>query len=461
MQAKQIWQVALSDLETRVSRANYETWLRNTELISFEGDCATIGAPNSFAVEQLRSKFAVPIQETLSLITGRPVAVQFAVLNSDRPALQPAPRRQARRSAVAELEPPPAPPSRQLELTVTPEHGLNPRYTFEKFVVGASNRLAHAAAMAVADRPADKFNPLFIYGGVGLGKTHLLHAIGHRALARRPQLKVRYVSSETFTNDLIHAIRQQRTDEFRNRYRTIDILMVDDIQFIAGKESTQEEFFHTFNALYQAGKQIVISSDRPPKAIHNLADRLRSRFEGGLLADIQPPDLETRQAILAEKGRELGVRVPDDVLEYVARKIESNIRELEGALNRIVALAQLYHRSITLDLAVEALTDAHAEARRQQLTPEAVIDAVSQHYRVSVPELVGPGRRRDVVVPRQVAMYLMREELGLSLVEIGQRLGGRDHTTVLHGIEKIEQQLQHDGQLRGEVLAVRERLYGG
>jgi len=461
MQAKQIWQVALSDLETRVSRANYETWLRNTELISFEDDCATIGAPNSFAVEQLRSKFAVPIQETLSLITGRPVAVQFAVLNSDRPALQPAPRRQARRSAVAELEPPPEPPSRQLELTVTPEHGLNPRYTFEKFVVGASNRLAHAAAMAVADRPADKFNPLFIYGGVGLGKTHLLHAIGHRALARRPQLKVRYVSSETFTNDLIHAIRQQRTDEFRNRYRTIDILMVDDIQFIAGKESTQEEFFHTFNALYQAGKQIVISSDRPPKAIHNLADRLRSRFEGGLLADIQPPDLETRQAILAEKGRELGVRVPDDVLEYVARKIESNIRELEGALNRIVALAQLYHRSITLDLAVEALTDAHAEARRQQLTPEAVIDAVSQHYRVSVPELVGPGRRRDVVVPRQVAMYLMREELGLSLVEIGQRLGGRDHTTVLHGIEKIEQQLQHDGQLRGEVLAVRERLYGG
>ncbi len=461
MQAKQIWQVALSDLEARVSRANYETWLRNTELISFEEDCATIGAPSSFAAEQLRSKFAAPIQEILSLITGRPVAVQFTVLNSDRQALRPAAHRQAKRSAVLELEQPAAPASLQLELAVTPEHGLNPRYTFEKFVVGANNRLAHAAAMAVADRPADKFNPLFIYGGVGLGKTHLLHAIGHRALARRPQLKVRYVSSETFTNDLIHAIRQQRTDDFRNRYRTIDILMVDDIQFIAGKESTQEEFFHTFNALYQAGKQIVISSDRPPKAIHNLADRLRSRFEGGLLADIQPPDLETRQAILAEKGRELGVDVPDDVLEYVARKIESNIRELEGALNRIVALAQLYHRSISLDLAVQALTDAQAESRRQRLTPDAVIDAVGQHFRVSVPELVGPGRRRDVVVPRQVAMYLMREELGLSLVEIGQRLGGRDHTTVLHGIEKIEQQLQHDSQLRGELLAVRERLYTG
>jgi len=461
MQVKQIWQVALSDLETRVSRANYETWLRNTELVSLDDDSATIGAPNSFAVEQLRSKFAAPIQETLSLITGRPLAVHFAVLNADRQALVPAVAGRTRRNATLTSEAPPLLASRQLELTVTPEHGLIPRFTFEKFIVGPNNRLAHAAALAVADRPADKFNPLFIYGGVGLGKTHLLHAIGHRALARRPQLKVRYVSSETFTNDLIHAIRQQRTDEFRNRYRTIDILMVDDIQFIAGKESTQEEFFHTFNALYQAGKQIVISSDRPPKAIHNLADRLRSRFEGGLLADIQPPDLETREAILAEKGRELGADIPGDVLEYVARKIESNIRELEGALNRIVALAQLSQRSITLELAVQALTDANAEARRQRLTPEAVIDAVGHHFRVSIAELLGAARRREVVVPRQVAMYLLREELGLSLVEIGQRLGGRDHTTVMHGIEKIQQQLHRDSALRGDVLAVRERLYAG
>jgi chromosomal replication initiator protein len=459
MQAKQIWQVALSDLEARVSRANFETWLRNTELLSLDDDCATIGAPNSFAVEQLRSKFAASIQETLALITGRPLAVQFAVLNADRHVLLPSAHRQTRRRLTTDGEPAQLQGSRQLELAVMPEHGLNPRYTFEKFVVGPNNRLAHAAALAVADRPADKFNPLFIYGGVGLGKTHLLHAIGHRALSRRPQLKVRYVSSETFTNDLIHAIRQQRTDEFRNRYRTNDILMVDDIQFIAGKESTQEEFFHTFNALYQAGKQIVISSDRPPKAIHNLADRLRSRFEGGLLADIQPPDLETRQAILAEKGRELGAEIPGDVLEYVARKIESNIRELEGALNRVVALAQLYQRPITLDLAVQALTDGHAASRRQRLTPEAVIDAVGQQFRVSIAELVGPARRREVVVPRQVAMFLLREELGLSLVDIGQRLGGRDHTTVMHGIDKIEQQLQRDSQLRGEVLAVRERLY--
>ncbi|WP_038038228.1 chromosomal replication initiator protein DnaA [Thermorudis peleae] len=462
MRAKQLWQTALGELETRVSRANFETWLRHTELVSLEGDVATVGAPNSFAAEQLRSKFAPLIQEALELILGRPVGVQFTVLNSEAPvpaAASVGQRRSGRRSTVVEPEPPASP--RQLELAVTPEHGLNPRYTFEKFVVGPNNRLAHAAALAVADRPADKFNPLFIYGGVGLGKTHLLHAIGHRALARHPDLKVRYVSSETFTNDLIEAIRLQRTEEFRNRYRTIDILMIDDIQFIAGKESTQEEFFHTFNALYQAGKQIVLSSDRPPKAIHNLTDRLRSRFEGGLIADVQPPDLETRQAILAEKGRELGVTIPPDVLEYIARKVESNIRELEGALNRVVALSQLYHRPVTLELAVEALTDAHTEAQRRQLTPEAVLDTICRYYRISTADLVGPGRRRDIVVPRQVAMYLLREELGLSLVEIGQRLGGRDHTTVLHGIEKIEQQLQHDAQLRGEVLAVRERLLAG
>src|SRR5690606_24351524 len=291
----------------------------------------------------------------------------------------------------------------QLELTATPEHGLNPRYVFEKFVVGSNNRLAHAAALAVADRPADKFNPLYIYGGVGLGKTHLLHAIGHRALARSPELRIRYVSSETFTNELINAIRQQRTEDFRNRYRTIDILMIDDIQFIAGKESTQEEFFHTFNALYQSGKQIVISSDRPPKAIPTLADRLRSRFEGGLLADIQPPDLETRAAILAEKGRELGVTVPDDVLEYVARKVESNIRELEGALNKIIALSQFYHRPISMELAIEALTDSVGAGRRQ-VTVDQVVDTVVNYYQITRRDITGPGRRRDIVLPRQVAM---------------------------------------------------------
>ncbi len=455
MRLKQLWQVALGDLAKRVSRANFETWLKHTQLVSLEEDTATVAAASTFAAEQLRSKFGQDIQETLSLLLGRPISVQFTVLGSETEVTSN-PRRPARRSSGSE---PSEAATKQLTLAPSPEHGLNPRYTFEKFVVGPNNRLAHAAALAVADRPGEKFNPLFIYGGVGLGKTHLLHAIGHRALANRPSLRVCYVSSEVFTNELINAIRHQRTDDFRNRYRTIDILMIDDIQFIAGKESTQEEFFHTFNALYQAGKQIVVSSDRPPRLIPDLADRLRSRFEGGLLADIQPPDLETRQAILIEKSRELGIQVPNDVVEFVARRVESNIRELEGALNRIVALSQLLHQPITLALAVEALSDGDARLRREQLTPELVLQTVCTYFRVSLAELVGPGRRREVVVPRQVAMYLLRDELGLSLVDIGQRLGGRDHTTVLHGIEKIEQQLQRDEQLRGDVLAVRARLY--
>ncbi|HET7038121.1 MAG TPA: chromosomal replication initiator protein DnaA [Thermomicrobiaceae bacterium] len=453
MQATQIWQAALSELEAQLSRANYETWLRNTQIITWEDDCATIGAPNSFAVDQLRSKFAVQIQSALSTIVGRTVAVQFDLLNGAQRARRPA--RQRERGATGSAEPAP----QQLELTEIPEHGLNPRYTFEKFIVGPNNRLAHAAALAVADRPADKFNPLFIYGGVGLGKTHLLHAIGHRALARNPQLQIRYVSSETFTNEMVNAIRQNRNEEFRNRYRTIDILMVDDIQFIAGKESTQEEFFHTFNALHQSGKQVVLSSDRPPKEIQTLSDRLRSRFEGGLLADVQTPDLETREAILAEKGLEMNVVVTTDVLEYVARKVQSNIRELEGALNKIVVLGQLYGKPITLELAIEALTEVAREERRRQITPERVIDAVTGYFKVSRRDLIGPGRRRDFVVPRQVAMYLMREETETSLVEIGQALGGRDHSTVMHGIEKMNRQLESDSRLRGDLLAIKEQLY--
>ncbi len=464
MQPNQIWQAALGELQTQLSRANFETWLRNTQITDWDGETATVGAPNSFAVEQLRNKFAVQIQQALSVITGKPVAVQFALLTGERPGRTPsrarAPRARAAASALAEpAEPATSIEPQQLELHASPENGLNPRYVFEKFVVGANNRLAHAAGLAVADKPAATFNPLFIYGGVGLGKTHLLHAVGHRAISRNPRLRVRYVSSETFTNDMVNAIRQNRNEEFRSRYRTIDILMIDDIQFIAGKEGTQEEFFHTFNALYQAGKQIIISSDRPPKAIPTMTDRLRSRFEGGLLADIQPPDLETREAILAEKGRELNIAVPTDVLEYVARRVQSNIRELEGALNKIIALAQLYGRQLSLELAIQALTDSQLEERRRQITPDRVVDAVSDYYQVAHIDMIGPGRRRSIVVPRQVAMLLLREETDSSLVQIGQLLGGRDHSTVMHGIEKMERQVENDSQLRNEILAIREQLY--
>ncbi len=473
MQAKQLWQAALDDLQRSLSRANYDTWLGNTQIVSFEDDCATIGAPNSFAVEQLQNKFATPIQQTLSVIAGRPIAVRFDVIqrsNGDRsrrsngeavPEVRASESRQERTAPGRTNGPASsgATSAMQLELTSTPEHGLNPKYVFDNFVVGSSNQLAHAASMAVADRPAESFNPLFIYGDVGLGKTHLLHAIGHRAWSRRTDLKIRYVSFESFMNELILAIRHKNNAEFRDRYRTIDILMIDDIQFIVGKESTQEELFHTFNSLHQAGKQVVISSDRPPRSIPTLHDRLRSRFEGGLLADLQPPDVETREAIIFEKGKALGQAVPPDVVQYIARKIESNIRELEGALNKIVALADVYRLPITVDLAVQALTDQAIEQRRREITPPRIIEAVTEYYGISHAEITGKGRRKDLVRPRQIAMYLIREEAGSSLVDIGSYLGKRDHSTVVHGIEKIESQLQSDQQLRNELMDIRERMY--
>jgi chromosomal replication initiator protein len=338
---------------------------------------------------------------------------------------------------------------------------LNPRYTFGSYIVGSSNRLAHAACMAVAEHPAKAYNPLFLYGGVGLGKTHLLHAIGNHALDANPEVNVMYVSSEKFTNDLINAIRRQNTEEFRLRYRNIDVLLIDDIQFITGKDATQEEFFHTFNTLHGAGKQIIISSDRPPKAIVTLAERLRSRFEWGLIVDVQSPDPETRTAILRAKGESLNVRVPDEVIDFVAHRIQSNIRELEGSLNRVVAFANLNHQPITIELASTALSELLENTRKQRVTNESIMEAVSLYYAIDGKILRGRQRSRNIVVPRQVAMYLMREETESSLVEIGSVLGGRDHTTVLHGCEKIAEELNNDSRLRSDVLEIRNRLYNG
>lgn len=337
---------------------------------------------------------------------------------------------------------------------------LNPKYVFEHFIVGTSNRMAHAASMAVAEKPAHAYNPLFLYGGVGLGKTHLLHAIGHYVQQHYMGMRVLYVSSEKFTNDMINAIRDHSNEEFRNRYRTIDILMIDDIQFIAGKDSTQEEFFHTFNTLHGAGKQIVISSDRPPRAILTLEDRLRSRFEGGLIADIQPPDLETRTAILRAKGDSQQIPIPSEVIDYVAHKVQSNIRELEGALNRIVAFSILNHKPLTVEVAALALNDLAANNRRRQITPARVVETVAGFYSVDIEDLKAKSRSRDIVIPRQVAMYIIREETDASLTDIGAEFGNRDHTTVMHACEKIEKAKETDNQIRQAVLTIRQMLYG-
>jgi len=470
MNARQLWQAVLTDLESRISRGAFANWFRQTGLAGVEDDIAVVTAPHSYAASTLEDRFAPQIERALSDIVGRPVRVTFAVsakpgamddaAPSDPP--RPSPRRpQARRAQDPPVVYDGMVRSRQLELTAQPESGLNGRLTFDTYVVGNSNRLAHAAALAVADHPGGKFNPLFVHGGVGLGKTHLMHAIGHRALELNSGITIRYVTSETFTNDVINDIRSSRMDDFRARYRAVDILMIDDIQFIAGKESTQEEFFHTFNTLYQNGKQVIISSDKPPRAISALEDRMRSRFEGGLIADVQSPDYEMRIAILRQKADESGIRLPDDVTEYVAHKDQTNIRELEGALNKILMLAQLYQKPLSLALAMEALTDSSIAMRRSRTTPSDVIEAVARYYHVSEPELRGRQRKRDIVLPRQVAMYVLRADSDESLVGIGRVLGGRDHTTVLHGIEKIERALEHDVQLRAQVMAIRESLLTG
>jgi chromosomal replication initiator protein len=339
-----------------------------------------------------------------------------------------------------------------------PPPRLNARYTFATFIVGSANQLAHAASLAVAEAPGQAYNPLFLYGGVGLGKTHLLHAIGHVAVERN--MSVLYVSSETFTNEIVNAIRYRTTEEFRAKYRSADLLLVDDIQFIAGKDSTEEEFFHTFNSLYESNRQIVICSDRPPKAIVSLEERLRSRFEWGLIADIQPPTLETRVAILRAKADMMRRAVPDEVIEYLATRIHSNIRELEGSLNRLLAFSQLQGMPLTIDTAKAALASLATDGRQRRVSVADVLEAVAEHYRISADDLRGKQRDKHIVVPRQVAMYLMRQETEASLMEIGQALGGRDHSTVLHGCEKINREVNEDSALRKEVLAIRQQLVG-
>ena len=458
MNARQVWQAVLGDLQLRLSRSDFETWFQGTSIVAFEDGLVVVGTPNSFARQWLERRAGNLIRRALESVLGYTVQVRVVVTGNGASGGETSPRRRPAGSA-AKTETEKKAPAAGIPLPMPLPGGLNPDYTFSTFVVGSSNRMAHAAAMAVAERPAHAYNPLFIYGGVGLGKTHLLHAVGHYALQRNPELRVLYVSSETFTNELINAIRRQETEDFRRRYRHNDILLIDDIQFIAGKESTQEEFFHTFNTLHAAYKQIVLTSDRPPKAILTLEERLRSRFEGGLIVDIQPPDLETRVAILRTRAEEKGISLPDEVVEFLAQRVQRNIRELVGCLNRLLAYAELNGLPLTVSLAQEALAEVFFHPHRQELTPAQVIEAVARHYGVHPEDLRGKNRSQEVAVPRQIAMYLIREELGLPLAEIGRELGGRDHTTVLYGYEKVAQSIEVDARLRREVLALREKLH--
>ena len=443
--AEHLWEVALAELQLRVTRPNYETWLKDTVGVLFDNGLFVVGAPNDFATEWLSTKLRPLIAKTLSGIIGRPVEVTFQLLAS-HPDGTP--------STAPLFEPEttaPPPP-----LTPFPRPRLNESYTFERFIVGHENRLAHAASLAVADKPAAVYNPLFIYGGTGLGKTHLLHAIGHRAWSNHH--RVLYVTAEQFTNQFVTSIAQGRTEEFRAKYRHVDVLLIDDIQFLAGKERTQEEFFYTFNDLHATSSQIIISSDRSPRLISLLEDRLRSRFGWGLIADIQPPALETRLAILKAKAAELQQEVNADVLQFLAQRCHNNIRELEGSLNRIVAFARLLRAHITLDLAAEALAPVAASGDKPHPSPQAVLQAVAQYFDLATEALTGKSRTKEVAEARHIAMYLLREDAHQRVTDIARLLGGRDHSTVIYGLRKIDNSLTTDAQFSRQMGEVRTLL---
>jgi len=440
-QLDDIWKKTLAEIEQQLSKPSFETWILSAEPVSLQQNVLILRAANVFNRNWLQNNYANLIVESLNKVAGQPMNVRFVLPNEDFSA------------TLEEIDLP-----AEKSADESPNSFLNPKYTFNSFVIGESNRFAHAASLAVAEAPARAYNPLFIYGGVGLGKTHLMHAIGHYALEYYPQLRVVYISCEKFTNDFINSIQYKRTDEFRNRYRNVDILMVDDIQFLAGKESTQEEFFHTFNALHEASKQIILSSDRPPREISTLEDRLRSRFEWGLITDIGQPDLETRAAILRKKSESENLRVSNDVLLYLANRINSNIRELEGALIRINAYASFAGRSISVELVDEVLKDVLPNQRQRQITIEDIQVTVAQHFGLRSEEMKAKKRTKAVAFPRQIAMYLCRKLTDYSLPKIGEEFGGRDHTTVLHACDKIDTDIKENAELAGTIKSLDEAL---
>ncbi len=435
---KELWQKTLQMVKNEITDVSYDTWIKAIEPVSVKGDQLYLCVPNEFTKSILEGRYTGLISSAVKQVTSKSYYINFILSNE----------------ADKFMEKP-----KKVETKESNFYGmLNPKYTFDTFVIGNSNRFAHAASLAVAEAPAAAYNPLFIYGGVGLGKTHLMHAISHFILAQNPKVKVLYCSSEKFTNELINSIQTNKNIDFRNRYRNVDILLVDDIQFIAGKESTQEEFFHTFNALYEANKQIIISSDRPPKEIPTLEDRLRSRFEWGLIADIQPPDLETRIAILKKKAVIDNIEVDDEVLAFIAKRIESNIRELEGALTRIMAYSALTNNSLDVSVAEEALKDIISNQKQRKITPEHIQKIVADAHQLKVDDLKSKKRNRPISYPRQIAMYLCREMTDLSLPKIGDLFGGRDHTTVIHACDKIANDMEFDPQVRKTVNSLIKRI---
>lgn len=451
----EIWQSVLADFELKVSKPNFTTWFKNTGIAKYDTGHVVICVPNAFTKSWLENKYHKDIITTIEKTTGKPIKkIEYRV-----ESLKNIEEQECTLSAVPTVSTPATPIHSNPKMSIGAQFGLNPKYTFDTFIVGKGNELAHAAAQAVADRPGEAYNPLFIYGGVGLGKTHLLQAIGQAMLAKNASTRILYVSSEKFTNEFVSSVKSGKAKEFKDRYRNVDLLLIDDIQFIGGKEQTQEEFFHTFNELHQQGKQVVMSSDRPPKAIPALEDRLRSRFEWGMIADVANPDLETRMAILQSKSQEKNFPLDESIINTIASTIQSNIRELEGALNKIIAFHELKNIEPTKESIKSVLASFEAQGTKKAVTPRETLATVASFFDVPIDDVLGKSREKRLAFPRQIVMYLLREELKMSYPAIGGELGGRDHTTAMHAHTKIRTGLENDLKLKQDIANIKQRLY--
>jgi chromosomal replication initiator protein len=442
MTNQQLWQAILGNLELTLSKANFTTWFKNTSIIEKSETGIVVGVPSAFSKEWLQNKYHQEILKALKQLSPETKEVKYQIVS---PSFMPT---QSQTKEVARTQ------------VKQPENQtLNPKYTFNTFIVGSNNQLAHAASLAVSKKPGQVYNPLFIYGGVGLGKTHLMQAVGADVLKKDPNAKILYVTSERFTNEFVQALQQGRTEHFKNTYRSVDVLLVDDIQFLAGREGTQEEFFHTFNALHQNNRQVVMTSDRLPKEIPAIEERLVSRFEWGMVADIQAPDLETRLAILRTKAREKNYNIEPEILTYIAETIQSNIRELEGALNRLMVYCQLNNTRPSIEQVKSILVNVITPPKKRGVSAKKIIEVVADFYNVSTEDLLKQSRKKEYVNPRQIAMYIIRRELETSLPSIGEFFGGRDHTTVIHAIDKIERHMKEKSNLKQEIELIKDRLY--
>jgi chromosomal replication initiator protein len=454
MNFQELWESALGEIKLNISKANYLTWLKDTFIMDLKGDTIFLGVPSSFTKEWLENKYHKQILSAIYNLNPEIKKIEY-IVTTDKNSLKKinlVKIKQSSRSQKSSVL------DEQLEFNIDSETNLNPKYNFENFIVGTNNELANAAALAITENLGSKYNPLFIYGGVGLGKTHLLQAIGNKLKDKKKKLKIKYASSEKFTDELINAIRNQKMNEFKKSFRNLDLLLIDDIQFIAGKDKTQEELFHTFNNLHGKNKQIVFTSDRPPKSIPSIEERLRSRFEGGMIADIGYPDFETRFAILKEKSQEINHLISEDVLRYIAETISRNIRELEGALNRIIVHARLKNGPITIEEAKKILSSILNKSN-QYIPPKEIIKKIISFYDLSENEILGHSRKKELVKPRQIVMYLLRNELKYSYTNIAEKMGNRDHTTVIHACKKITKEIEDNPVFAQEITILKEMLY--